>query len=78
LNKIKKSNTKLYKQDFLKINNLKDYDYIYLYLFPEFMAKIEDWIFKNKSKNTIIISNSFKFAKHKPFKIIDKKIYLYK
>jgi len=78
LNKIKKSNVKLYKKNFLKIDNLQDYDYIYVYLFPEFMAKIEDWIFENKKPDTIIISNSFKFAKHQPFEIIDKKIYLYK
>jgi len=78
LNKIKKSNVKLYKKDFTKINNLKDFDYIYIYLFPEFMEKIEDWIFENKWKNTIIISNSFKFKKHKAFKILKEKIYLYK
>jgi len=78
LNKITWSKIKLYKQDFTKLKNLKDYNYIYLYLFPEFMEKIEDWIFQNKWENTIIISNSFKFKKHKPFKIVEKKIYLYK
>ena len=78
VNKLTKSQTKLYKQDFTKLKNLKDYNYIYIYLFPEFMEKIEDWIFKNKWKNTIIISNSFKFAKHKPFQVVKEKIYLYK
>jgi len=78
VNKIVKSNINLYKQDFTKIENLKDFDYIYIYLFPEFMEKIEDWIFENKNKDTIIISNSFQFKKNRPFQIIDEKIYLYK
>jgi len=78
LNKIKKSKNNIYKKDFTKIKNLDDFDYIYVYLFPKFMEKIEDWVFENKWKNTIIISNSFQFKKHKPFKILKNKIYLYK
>ena len=77
INKIKKSNIKLIKANFIW-KDISWYDYIYIYLFPEFMEKIEDWIFKNKKENTIIISTAFTFKKHKPFKIIDWKIYLYK
>jgi hypothetical protein len=77
LNKITKSNTKIIKKNFVWID-LKEYDYIYIYLFPEFMCKIEDWIFKSKWENTIIISNSFEFKNHKAYKIIDNKIRLYK
>jgi hypothetical protein len=34
------------------------------------MEQIENWLFESKSPDTIIISNSFEFKKHKPFKII--------
>lgn len=77
INKIKKSDIKLIKADFLK-QEIKQYDYIYLYLFPNFLEKIEDRIFENKNKDAIIISTAFKFKKNKPFKIINEKIYLYK
>ncbi|MFA7298888.1 MAG: hypothetical protein WC010_04565 [Candidatus Absconditabacterales bacterium] len=73
---------KIYKQDFSQ-TNLKRYDYIYIYLLPIQMAAIEPRIFKNMNPNSIIISNSFQFVIHKPYKIIkDKKgkpsIFLYK
>ncbi len=75
-------NINLYVGDFLKIS-LEWYDYIYVYLLTEYMYKIEDFVFKNIWKNTIIISNSFKFRDHEPFKIIKNnvwkdRIYLYK
>jgi hypothetical protein len=73
---------KLYKQDFSQAN-LKRYDYIYTYLLPNQMAEIEPRIFKNISTNAIVISNSFQFAVHKPYKVIKDKhgkpsIFLYK
>ncbi len=75
-------NIQIHKSDFLKAN-LKWYDYIYTYLRTSQLIKIEARIRKNKDKNTIIISNSFEYSKHKPFKILkDKKwkpaIFLYK
>lgn len=76
LNKIYKSNVQLIKENFIG-KDIYSYDYIYLYLFPGFLEKIEDWIFENKRKNAIIISTAFTFKKHKPFKVLDKKIYLY-
>ena len=76
LNKIYKSNVKLIKWNFLT-KDISSYDYIYLYLFPEFLEKIEDWIFENKKKDAIIISTAFTFKKHKPFKILSWKVYLY-
>jgi hypothetical protein len=33
------------------------------------MAYIENWIWKNKKKEAIVIANSFVFSQHKPFKI---------
>lgn len=62
---------------------LEKYDYIYVYLFPNQLADIEDRIFKNITDHAIIISNSFKFSKHHPFDTIKNKkgrdaIFLYR
>lgn len=72
----------LYRQDFSQAN-LKHYDYIYVYLLPQQMAQIESRIFKHISTHAIIISNSFQFAKHTPYKVIKNakgkpSIFLYK
>ena len=61
----------------------KNYNFIYLYLFPKNMMKLEDHIFKKADKWTIIIANSFKFPKNKPIEIIKNKkwkdrIFIYK
>lgn len=82
LNKIRKSKTKLFWKNFFKAD-LKQYDYIYVYLLPIQMEYIEDWIFENISQGSIIISNSFEFKKNQPFKVIEtdkwkKRIFLYK
>lgn len=60
---------KLYQKDFSQAN-LGRYDYIYVYLLPQQMAQIESWIFDHISADTIIISNSFQFALHKPYEVI--------
>ena len=72
----------LYKQNFLQAD-LKRYDYVYVYLLPNQMADIESRIFQNIKFDAIIISNSFQFAVHKPYKVITNKkgkpsIFLYK
>lgn len=74
-------NINLYVKDFNQVN-LKRHDYIYLYLFPELLEKIEDNIFSKISTHWLIISNSFQFKKHKPVKILKSnswkwKIYIY-
>ena len=76
------TNINLYKKDLFKVD-LKKYDYIYVYLWSTQMAVMEDWIRKEKNKDTVIISNSFQFKKHKPFKVYKNKqwvdtIFLYK
>jgi len=64
--------------------NLSKYDYIFTYLLTTHLAEIEDRVFSSMKKDAIIISNTFRFKKHKPFKIIEDskisswKIYLYK
>lgn len=72
----------LYKQDFFQAD-LKRYDYVYVYLLPHQMADIESRIFQHISSDAIIISNSFQFAVHKPYKVITNKkgkpsIFLYR
>ncbi|MBQ2600562.1 hypothetical protein II582_04295 [bacterium] len=49
--------------------DIEKYDYIYLYLWESQLAIMEDWIRETKKADAIIISNSFKFAKHKPFDV---------
>ena len=75
-------NIKLHQNNFLN-SNLKWYDYIYVYLRPSQLAKIEDRLRKNKDKDSIIISNSFQFTKHQEFNCIEnsknkRSIFLYK
>ncbi len=72
----------LITSDFMKID-LSTFDYIYVYLLPKQLAFIENWLWKNIGKNTIIISNSFQFKNHTPFEVIkDKKekwcVFLYR
>lgn len=50
--------------------DLSQADYIYVYLFPQQMANIEDWVFASIDPDTIIISNTFQFKRHKPFEVI--------
>lgn len=76
------SNVYLYREDFFHVD-LKKYDYIYVYLWESQMAVMEDWIWKEKNNSTVIISNTFQFKKHKPYKIIKNEkgfdsIFLYK
>lgn len=60
---------KLYKKDFSQ-TDLKRYDYIYIYLLPKQMAEIESRLFTHINPHSIIISNSFQFAVHKPYSVI--------
>lgn len=77
-----KKNILLLKKNFLDLD-LSSFDYIYVYLLPVQLSFIEGWIWKNIGKNTIIISNSFRFENHVPFDVIkDRKgkwcIFLYR
>lgn len=76
------SNVYLYRKNLFHVD-LKKYDYIYVYLWESQMAVMEDWIWKEKNNNTVIISNTFQFIKHKPYEIIKNEkafdsIFLYK
>lgn len=82
VNKIKHSQVKLRWKNFFEAD-LKKYDYVYVYLLPQQMEYIEDRVFENIQKDTIIISNTFKFKKNQPFDILKTatwtwRIFLYK
>lgn len=62
------TNVYLYKKNLFDVD-LKKYDYIYLYLWESQLATMEAWIRETKKADAIIISNTFKFAKHKSFEV---------
>jgi len=77
INKFYWYDIQLVRQNFYNVD-IKEADYLYLYLFPNIMEDVEKWVFKHKRKDSIVIVNSFPFPNKKPFKIIWWKIYLYK
>lgn len=69
LNKFYKiDNIELHKWNFLKVD-ISNFDYIYVYLLPEYLEKIEDFVFSNMRDDAIIISNTFKFKKYTPYEV---------
>jgi len=57
--------------DFEKVeSHLSKADVIYLYLLNSANRKIENWLFKNISSKTRIVSLAFTFSKHSPKKSI--------
>ncbi len=81
LNKFFNSRWKIIKWNYFEAD-LRQYDFIYIYLFPELMEKVEEKIFSSAKKWTIVFVNSFKLIKHKPIEIFYKngkeKIFIYK
>ena len=71
---------KTFRKNYFKVD-LKEFDFVYIYLFPILMEKVEEKIWNSCSKWTIIFVNAFKFEKHKPIKIYKKnwkdKIFVY-
>jgi len=68
------------RQNYFK-TDLSKYDFVYIYLFPVLMQKVEDKIWNSSKPWTIIFVNAFKFEKHKPIKVFKKnwkdKIFVY-
>ena len=80
LNKLFWYSTKSFRRNYFKAD-LKEFNFVYVYLFPVLMEKVEEKIWNSCSKWTIIFVNAFKFEKHKPIKIYKKnwkdKIFVY-
>ncbi len=81
LNKFFSSKTKVIKWNYFEAN-LKQYDFIYVYLFPCLMEKLEEKIFSESKPWTYVFVNAFKFKNYKPIEIFYKKgkekIFVYK
>ena len=81
VNTFKKSDAKIVKGNYLKAD-LRDYEVLYIYLFPCLMKKVEARIFSHCNKWTIIIVNAFAFKNHKPIDVFLKnwkeKIFVYR
>lgn len=72
----------LERRNFMSVD-LSRFDYIYVYLLPVQMIHIEDWIWKTKKKEAIVIANSFQFAHHESSAVLcskkwKKSIFLYR
>ncbi len=71
---------KVFKKDYLK-SSLSDFDFIYVYLFPSIMDKLEKKLWSSCKKWTVIFVNAFKFENHKPLKVYQKnwkdKVFVY-
>lgn len=65
----RKYNIQLHQAD-IYTANLKWRDYVYIYLFPDFMAEMEDWLWAGLDSGTMILANTFSFAKHEPIEVI--------
>lgn len=82
LNFFKKFNAKILWKN-IKRSDLTKTDFIYIYLFPEIIEKLEDHIFSTPKKWTIVFSNGFKIKNKKPVDIIKdenwkEEVYVYK
>lgn len=53
-------NAVILNQNF-KDHNYSDYNYVYLYIFPEHMDEISDKLFKELKPGSVIITNTFNF-----------------
>jgi len=58
--------------------NYNRYDLAIVYLFPGLMKKLEIKLYKELKPGSFIISNTFKFKNHEPYKELDNKIIVYK
>lgn len=80
LNNIFKFKWRNIRWNYLK-KDLSEFDFVYIYLFPVLMEKVEKKIWSNCKKWTIIFVNAFKFQNHEPIKIYKKnwkdKIFVY-
>ena len=79
-NKLWKYKNTSKRQNYFK-SDLLGFDFIYVYLFPVLMEKVEEKIWKDAKKWTIVFVNAFKFNNHKPIDIFYKaekeKIFVY-
>lgn len=76
--KFKKINNAYFcRQDFKKAD-IANASYVYLYLLPETMKKIEEYLFQTLPQKSKIISLAFKFHERNYQEVLFNKFYIYK
>lgn len=70
-----KRNTKIYNKDFFK-HDFSKYNVVYLYIFNHQIDKLQEKLFNEMAKGSLIITNTFKFSNREPSQQIDR-IYIY-
>lgn len=68
-------NVQYQRGDFYKVD-IKNADYVFLFLFPELMDKLLPKLEKELKPGAVVISNSFKFSKKQSFQSIESPIAL--
>ncbi len=58
-------------------HNFNEYNLAYMYIYSEFIDKLETKLFNEMPLNSIIVTNTFKFSNRNP-DIIFEKLYIYK
>lgn len=56
-----RKNIHIYNKNFNN-HEFKDYDIVYMYIFPEHMDKLKDKLFTEMSKGSVIVTNTFKIS----------------
>lgn len=72
----RKPNVKFIRRSFFNLH-LAPYSVVYIYLFPQLMAKLESKLFRELPKGSIIISHTFKFDQHEPTNRLSKHYWIY-
>lgn len=73
---LSKKNTKIYNGDFFK-HDFSKYNVAYMYIFNQQIDKLQDKLFTEMPKGSIIITNTFKFTKREPNQTINR-FFIYK
>lgn len=63
--------------------NVLDHDYsqynaVTIYLYPGLMHQLEDALFSQMKKGSVIVSNTFRFKKHEPERVIENRVVIYR
>lgn len=71
----RKRNTKIYNKDFFK-HDFSKYNVAYLYIFNHQIDMLQDKLFSEMAKGSLVITNTFKFSDREPSKQVGR-FYVY-
>jgi 16S rRNA A1518/A1519 N6-dimethyltransferase RsmA/KsgA/DIM1 with predicted DNA glycosylase/AP lyase activity len=66
-----KNKAKIFNKDFSK-HDFSNYNFAYLYIFPEHMDKVSTKLFQEMGAGSVIVTNTFKFSNISPDKVVDR------